>query len=148
MDTLTSSPAFGTYALCTSILAIKLFLSSVYTGLQRQKSQGYANPEDASTFGEDGAVSSDAEAPAVAHALRIQRNDAENFPAFFAVGLVYVLTGASAMGAAVYMWTFTGARILHTIAYARHLQPWRALAFLAGALCVVGMSVSTILRVL
>jgi len=148
MDALVSTPGFGTYALCTSILAIKLFLSSVYTGVQRQRSQSYANPEDVASFGKEGARAGDGEAPAVAHALRIQRNDAESLPAFFAVGLVYVLTGASATGVAIYMWTFTIARIVHTIAYAGHLQPWRALSFLAGALCVVGMSVSTILRVL
>jgi uncharacterized MAPEG superfamily protein len=148
MDALLDTPGLGTYALCTSILAIKLFLSSVYTGVQRQRSHSYANPEDAASFGQEGDRAGDGEVPAVAHALRIQRNDAENLPAFFAVGLVYVLTGASATGVAIYMWTFTIARIVHTIAYAAHLQPWRALAYLTAALCVVGMSVSTILRVL
>jgi uncharacterized MAPEG superfamily protein len=142
------TPGFGTYALCTAILAIKLFLSSVYTGVQRQRSQSYANPEDAAAFGQGAARADGIDAPAVAQALRIQRNDAENLPAFFAVGLVYVLTGASATGAAIYLWTFTIARILHTVAYAAGLQPWRAIAFGTGALCVVGMSVSTILRVL
>lgn len=146
MSTLVDSPGFATYALCTCILAIKLVLSSVYTGVQRQRSQSYANSEDATVFGQDGARAGDVDAPAVAHALRIQRNDAENLPAFFAVGLVYVLSGASATGAAIYMWTFTIARIVHTIAYANHLQPWRALAFVLGALCVTGMSVSTILK--
>ena len=148
MSPLIDSPGFATYAMCTAILAIKLMLSSVYTGVQRQRSQSYANPEDASAFGEKGAAAADVDAPAVAHALRIQRNDAENFPAFFAIGLVYVLAGASATGAAIYMWTFTIARIVHTIAYANHLQPWRALAFGVGGLCIVGMSVSTILKLM
>ena len=46
------------------------------------------------------------------------------------------------------MWTFTIARLLHTVAYANQLQPWRALTFFAGLLCIIGMSVSTILHVL
>jgi uncharacterized membrane protein YecN with MAPEG domain len=81
---------------------------------QRQKHQGYINPEDASFFGKSGAAAAGGEAPAVAHALRIQRNDLESIPLFFTIGLLYVLTGASAFGAAVYCWTFTIARVAHT----------------------------------
>jgi uncharacterized MAPEG superfamily protein len=85
-----------------------------------------------------------AEHPAVAHALRVQRNDGENIPLFFAVGLIYVLSGATAFGAAVYCWTFTVARLVHTVVYLRHMQPWRALAYFTGYLCILGMATQII----
>jgi prostaglandin-E synthase 1 len=138
-ETLLANPAFRTYALCTCVLALKMLFSAFYTGAQRQRSQGYVNAEDARVFGGTGTAVRGDEAPAVAHALRIQRNDLENIPAFFAVGLVYVLAGATPLGAAAYFWTFTAARILHTVAYLRHLQPWRAACYGVGVLCLLGM---------
>lgn len=136
-----ANPAFRTYALCSAILGVKMLLSAVYTGTRRQKTQGFINAEDAATFGQPGATAGIEEAPAVAHALRIQRNDLENLPLFFAVGLLYVLTGATPFSAAVYCWTFTIARIAHTIAYTYQLQPWRALSYGVGALATLGMIV-------
>jgi prostaglandin-E synthase 1 len=138
MDVLLNNPAFRTYALCAAILAFKMILSAVYTSISRGRSGGYVNPEDATAFGK-GASAAEVERPAVAHALRIQRNDLENIPAFFAIGLIYVLLGASPFGAAVYCWTFTIARVLHTLAYMAHLQPWRAIAYLVGVACMIGM---------
>ena len=79
------------------------------------------------------------------HALRIQRNDGENIPLFFAVGLVYVLSGATPFGAAVYCWTFTIARLVHTVVYTMHLQPWRALTYFVGYLAILGMAVQILL---
>jgi microsomal prostaglandin-E synthase 1 len=148
MDSLPMTPAFRTYALCCAILALKMLFSAVYTGTRRQASQGYINPEDARTFGREDARAAASESPEVAHALRIQRNDIENIPIFFAVGLVYVLAGAPALGAAAYFWTYTIARVAHTIAYIRHIQPLRAICWIVGSLCVVGMCVQLILQLL
>jgi glutathione S-transferase len=140
MKSLLANPAFRTYAACTSILALKMLASAVYTGTRRQVHQSYINPEDAHVFGGESAAAADLESPEVAHALRIQRNDIENIPAFFAIGLVYVLTGASAFGASLYLWTFTVARLVHTVAYVRRTQPLRAICFITGSLCVAAMS--------
>ena len=142
MEGFIDNPAFRTYAVCSAIVALKVLYSAIYTGLQRQRSQGYANAEDARVFGKSGIGATPAEVPAVAKGLRIQRNDAENVPAFYAIGLVYVLSGATATGAFWYMWTYTLARILHTAAYTYELQPWRAIFFLVGLLCQVGMITS------
>jgi uncharacterized MAPEG superfamily protein len=60
---------------------------------------------------------------------------------------VYVLTGASGFGAAVYFWTYTVARVAHTFAYTRRIQPMRAICWLVGSLCVVGMAVQIMLAV-
>ena len=144
MNLLTNNEAFQAYAICSAILVLKMFLSAVYTGMQRSSSEGYVNPEDADRFGKQGTQASPTETPAVARALRIQRNDLENIPAFFAIGLVYVLSGASAFGAAVYCWTFTIARIGHTLSYMRELQPARSLLFTVAALANIGMAVNVI----
>ena len=138
MDVIAANPAFQTYALCAAILALKMLLSAVYTSVCRTRHRGFVNPEDAATFA-PGTAASEQEHPAVAHALRIQRNDVENIPAFFAIGLAYVLLGASPFGAAVYLGTYTAARVLHTLAYMGRLQPWRAVCYLVGVLCMLGM---------
>jgi len=138
MDLIAANPAFRTYALCAAILAFKMLLSAVYTSVCRARNRGFVNPEDAATFAA-GTAAKEQEHPAVAHALRIQRNDVENIPAFFAIGLVYVLLGASPFGAAVYLGTYTAARVLHTLAYMGRLQPWRALCYAVGVLCMLGM---------
>ena len=145
IDYFIAHPSFRTYALCTAILGLKMLFSAIYTGVQRQRHQGYINAEDAHTFGRTGARAGTGEASEVAHALRIQRNDLENIPLFFAIGLVYVFCRASPLGAVVFCWTFTIARILHTIAYTWNLQPWRAVFYGIGSLALLGMIVHIIL---
>ena len=78
----------------------------------------------------------------------MKKSPAENLPAFFAIGLIFVLSGASATSAAAYFWTFTIARLLHTFFYTRQMQPWRAISFGVGALAVLGMAVRIIMQML
>jgi len=138
MNELMTNPAFHTYAVCASILAVKMLLTGNYTSIIRMRNKGFVNEEDAKSFG---GKATEQEHPAVAHALRIQRNDGENIPLFFAIGLLYVLDGASATGAWWYCWTFTIARLVHWVAYLNHLQPWRAICYFIGYLCIIGMVV-------
>ena len=142
-----TSPAFRTYALCCAVLGLKMLFSAIYTGTRRQRHQGYVNAEDASIFGQPTATAAGAEVPEVAHALRIQRNDLESIPLFFTIGLLYVLMGASAFSAAVYCWTFTLTRVAHTYFYTNHMQPWRAVSFVIGALATLGMIIQIALAV-
>jgi uncharacterized MAPEG superfamily protein len=148
MEALLSNPAFRIYALCSAVLGVKMLASAVYTGTRRQKFGGFINPEDAKTFGSPGVEARPEEAPEVARALRIQRNDLENIPLFFAVGLIYVLTGASFVGAAVLCGLFAVARVAHTVVYARGAQPARAICFGVGALCTLAMIFRIVLNVL
>jgi glutathione S-transferase len=141
MSDLVSNPAFRTYAVCSAILAIKMLLTGNYTTLMRMRNRGFVNPEDAVAFG---GAPSEQEHPAVAHALRIQRNDLENIPLFWIVGLIFVLSGSSASAAWWYCWTFTIARLVHWVVYLNHLQPWRALAYFVGYLAILGMAVQII----
>ncbi|MDG2305021.1 MAG: MAPEG family protein [Candidatus Binatia bacterium] len=144
MEPFLGNPAFRTYAVCVAILVIKMIASAVYTASQRSRVKGYVNPEDALVAGGAGVTAAEAEQPDVARALRIQRNDLENIPLFFAIGLVYVLLGASPLGATAYFWLFTVSRILHTLVYIRNMQPARAIFWGIGVLCLVGMSVATL----
>jgi len=139
MERLLDNPSFQTYAICSCVLAVKMLASAFYTGYQRQTHRAYVNPEDARVFGRGNVRAEAQEAPEVAHALRVQRNDLENIPAFFAIGLVYVLAGASLIGALWYFWVFTLARVAHTFAYVNHMQPWRAIFYATGVLCMLGM---------
>lgn len=148
METLLANPAFRTYAFCTAILVLKMVGSAVYTGTRRQKSQAFINAEDAVTFGNAGAAASEQEHPEVAHALRIQRNDLEAIPLFFAIGLVYVLTGASPFGAKFFCWTFMLARLVHTYCYMHRIQPWRAVSFVVATSATVLMALRVLWTVL
>jgi glutathione S-transferase len=148
MTDLLANPAFETYAFCSAILAIKMLYSGVWAGTRRSKHQGFVNAEDAEVFGPPGATVVAIEPPEVAHALRIQRNDAENIPIFFAIGLLYVLTGAGPWGAWLLCWTYTLARIAHTYCYQNHLQPGRAVSFITGSVAVVLMIVCILWRTL
>ena len=141
MDELMQNPAFQSFAVCSAILAIKMLLTGNYTTVQRMRNKGFVNAEDARSFG---GTPSEQEHPAVAHALRIQRNDLENIPLFFAIGLIFVLNGASPTAAWWYSWTFTIARLVHWVAYLNHLQPWRAICYFVGYLCILGMAAQII----
>jgi uncharacterized MAPEG superfamily protein len=148
IDYFIAHPEFRTYALCSAILGLKMLFSAIYTGVQRQRGQGYINAEDARAFGRTGARAGTEEAPAVAHALRIQRNDLENIPLFFAIGMIFVLAGAAPIWAVVYCWAFTLARIAHTIAYTWNLQPWRAIFYGIGSVAILAMIVHIIIAVI
>jgi uncharacterized MAPEG superfamily protein len=147
MESLIDNAAFQTYALCSAILALKMLGSAVYTAATRGRVSGYVNPED-TRFGGEGTAAAEMEKPEVARALRIQRNDLENIPLFWVVGLLYVLTGATSLGAAAYCWTFTLSRIAHTFVYASRIQPVRALLWGLGSLCIIGMALQIIWRAL
>lgn len=141
MEELMQDPAFHTYSVCAAILAIKMLLTGNYTTIVRMRTKGFVNAEDAKAFG---GTPEPTEKPEVAHALRIQRNDLENIPLFWAVGLIFVLQGASASAAWWYCWTFTLARLVHWVVYLNHLQPWRAICYFIGYACIFGMAVQII----
>jgi len=148
METLLVNPAFRIYALCAAILGVKMLASAVYTATRRQKVGGFINPEDAKRFGQPGVEVKSEEALEVARALRIQRNDLENIPLFFAIGLLYVLTGASSFGVLVLCGLFTLARLAHAIVYAKGLQPARAICFIIGMTCTFIMLFRIVVNVL
>jgi uncharacterized MAPEG superfamily protein len=141
VPTLSDNPAFLPYALASSILSLQILVLALLTGLARLRGGIWVNPEDAEAFkGEKVA----ADHPDVVRANRSHMNTLENAVPFFVVGWLYVLTGATRTGATTYFATFVAARILHSIAYALGIQPWRSIAFFIGVFAIVGMAVHVI----
>jgi uncharacterized MAPEG superfamily protein len=130
---------FRIYALCCAVLGIKMLASAVYTAMIRRRAGSNIGPENATVFGSHSASVQVDAAPTVDRAIRVQRNDTETIPLFFAVGLLYVFTGASAWGVGLLCGGFTIVRIAHTIAYIMDLRTARAVSFAAGALCTLLM---------
>ncbi|HEY1076094.1 MAG TPA: MAPEG family protein [Fontimonas sp.] len=123
--------------LCSVILFAKMFAISLYQGWHRIGRGSFRNVEDAK-FAKRTPVAE--ELPEVQRAARAWANDLENIPVFFALGILYVMTGASAAAAPWLFGTFTVARIGHTFCYLNQLQPWRTLSFGIGIGCLIGMS--------
>jgi prostaglandin-E synthase 1 len=111
------------------------------TAARRAKNKKYMNPEDVVVSAKDATPVEGAEHPDVARVMRAHRNLIESLPMFFALGLIFVLVGASPLGAQICFIAFTGARVLHAIVYVKGLQPWRTMFFAIGALSLVGMMV-------
>ncbi len=145
MPQMMNDAAFRAYAIACSILVFKMLAAAILTSATRSRVKQFLNPEDAGLMGGAGVVQ---EHPDVQRMLRLHRNDLENILPFFTVGLIFVLMGAPAFGAQAYFYTFTGARIVHTITYVAKLQPWRTVSFALGALCMVGMLVQILIAAL
>lgn len=136
LQSLMSFEPFKFYAICSAILALNVIVLGAMTGAKRARTKSFSNPEDAK-----GGPLNEGEHPDVARVLRAHRNALENIPVFFAIGLIYTLSGASPLGAKVYFITFTAARLLHSVAHLKALQPWRSVSFGIGSLCLLGMIV-------
>jgi glutathione S-transferase len=133
------------YSLCTVALFVKMFALSLYQGFHRIRSLGFRNPEDARFVGKEPLPE---ELAQVRRAAQAWMNDLENIPVFFVLGLVYVLTSASASLAPWLMLTFTAARVVHSLVFLLGLQPWRTIAYAVGILCLFGMSGNILIAVL
>jgi uncharacterized MAPEG superfamily protein len=142
MPQMMNDAAFRAYAIACSILVFKMFAAAILTASTRARVKQFLNPEDAGLLGGAGVKE---EHPEVQRMLRLHRNDLENILPFFTVGLIFVLMGAPAFGAEAYFYTFTGARIVHTITYLAKLQPWRTVSFVVGVVCMVGMLVQILI---
>ena len=134
--------SFKIYAICAALLALNLVVLSGMTGGARGKNKSPANPEDA---GKPADTALEPEAPAVVRVRRAHMNALENIPIFWALGLVFVLLGASPLGAKAYFITFTAARYLHSFFHLKAMQPFRSIAYGIGALCLVGMIVQVLM---
>ena len=145
MPQMMSDAAFRAYAIACSILVFKMFVAAILTAATRSRVKQFLNPEDAGMMSGTGVMQ---EHPDVQRMLRLHRNDLENILPFFTVGLIFVLMGAPAFAAQAYFYTFTGARIVHTITYVAKLQPWRTVSFALGAFCMVGMLVQILIAAL
>lgn len=129
---------FRTYAIAGSIVALHLVALALWTGTVRAMRKVFVNPEDAKLFKGDQGEADHAD---VARVRRAHANLLENAVPFFVVGALYAMTNPSAVGAQAYLFTFVGARLLHTGFYLWGRQPFRTMMFAVGVLAIIGMAV-------
>jgi glutathione S-transferase len=120
-------PALRTFAITSTILALHLIVLALYTGSIRIRRQVY--PKPGATEEQD-----------IERVKRAHMNAIENLVPFAIVGGLYVTAAhPSATAAAIYLWTFTAARLLHSAVYLAQKQPHRTILFTIGVLCTFGM---------
>ncbi len=80
---------------------------------------------------------------------RLQRNDLENIPAFWAAGLILVAVGPALWLAQVLFYGFVVARLAHSLAYVtKQSHEIRATCYSFGSLIVIYMAVHVLWVVL
>ncbi len=145
MNALLTDPVVHLYAICTAILVIKMLITANGTGILRTGRKVYATPEDYRFFGQEPRMARDED---IERIRRAHQNDLENILPFFAVGLVYALTGPSYTMAAVLFLAFTIARVAHTVVYIAGLQPWRTIAFAIAQIALYVMAIAALVGLL
>jgi microsomal prostaglandin-E synthase 1 len=138
-----AAPGFRLYALCAIVLILKMNAVGIYTASTRARLKVALNPEDAARFGAQLATT---EHPDVERVLRAHRNDLENIPSFLVLGLIAVLAGAPVLGMQICFIAFTAARVGHSIAYIKSMQPWRSISFGIGQLSALALMVMILIR--
>ncbi|HEX8437782.1 MAPEG family protein [Archangium sp.] len=138
-----SMPGFRLYALCAIVLVIKMYAVAIYTAITRGRLKVAVNVEDGARFGRQVTAT---EHPEVERVQRAHRNDLENIPAFLIIGLIAVLAGAPVLGLQICLIAFTAARVAHSVAYLKALQPWRSVSFGVGQLSALSLIVMILIR--
>jgi len=148
MPTLLADPQFKLFAICSVILSAQMLILGGYTAATRAKNKNFLNPEDMKVSFKEAKLVEGAEHPDVSRVQRAHRNLLESLPLFFALGLIYLLAGASPLGAKICFGAFTGARVLHSVIYIKEVQPWRTITYAIGSLALAGMMVLIVMTVL
>jgi len=139
------NPVFVTYMIAAALMILKIMGQGWMTVYRMIASDsGLVSPEDLRT----GLINRDPRAEQlelndyVDRSRRMHRNDLENIPAFLACGLLFVTAEPSATLASILMYTFVGARLLHTLAYTtKQSHEVRATLYTIGSAIVVFMAV-------
>lgn len=132
---------FKVYVACAFVLCLLMFAIGFVTAARRAANKSFANHEDQSVFPKGAEYNQGNDHPDVLRAMRAHRNLVESLLPFSLLGMIYVLSGASMLGAEICMGAFTVARVLHTIVYLKEMQPWRTVTFAVGIMSMTGMIV-------
>ncbi|WP_292024470.1 MAPEG family protein [Maritimibacter sp. UBA3975] len=145
-------PLFATYAIAATLMALKVMGQGWMTVYRMMKTnRGLVNPEDLIPGPLNRAPD-----PAqldlddyVDRSRRMHRNDLENIPAFWVVGLLFVLTGPALALAQVLLFGFVAARAAHFVAYVtKQRHEVRATFYTIGSVIVIYMALHTLWSVL
>jgi len=138
------NPVFVTYMIAGSIMILKLMGQGWMTVFRMLKvDAGFVTPEDLQA----GPINRNPRPEQlelndyVDRSRRMHRNDLENIPAFLACGLLFVAAAPSYLFANILMYSFVGARLLHTLAYAtKQRHEVRATLYSIGSVVVIVMA--------
>ena len=138
------NPVFVTYMIAAAIMILKIMGQGWMTVYRMLKCDaGLMNPEDIQV----GLINRNPRREQlepidyVDRSRRMHRNDLENIPAFPACGLLFVAAGPSYMLANILMYSFVGARLTHTLAYAtKQSHEVRATLYTIGSVVVIIMA--------
>jgi glutathione S-transferase len=146
------NPTFAAFAIATSIMVLKAVAMAWLTVLQMMRfGTGFRSPEDLKRTLLNPKPNPSQLLPdeRVERFRRIQQNDLENLPFFFAAGALYVLTEPAVVLAQWLFYGYAASRLLHFAAYATgQIHDIRATLWTVGSLIIVFMAVSTLLHAL
>lgn len=146
------NPVFMAYVIAASIMLLKLTLQPWMTVYRMMKVHGgFRSPEDGkkSPLNPHPEPSQLEPNEYVERSRRMNLNDLENIPAFFMVGLLFVLTEPPLVLAQVLFWGFVVSRAAHFIAYATaQLHEVRATLWTVSSISVMTMLVYTLIYAL
>ncbi len=129
----TANPLFTAYAASAIVLGLNLLVLANNTALSRAKASEVVNPED-KVLNRQAEVVFEQGNDKTERYRRAHRNALENIPLFLITGLLLTLTGVSVTTVWVLFGVFVAARLFHSFAYIKQLQPWRTASFAVGAL--------------
>ncbi|KAJ3038520.1 hypothetical protein HDV00_000525 [Rhizophlyctis rosea] len=152
MESLSTRPAFQTFASTVAILFIKMISLSYVQVYGRFRYKSFPHKTDAKAFK---ATHSTTDPITVQNASAAWRNDLENIPIFCFLALAYLILtvkpGISILSEellSTLFHAFTGARIVHSLAMvAGAVQPWRFFGFLISQVVCWVLAGSILLKV-
>ena len=146
------NPVFVTYMIAGSIMILKIMGQGWMTVFRMLRSDsGLASPEDlqAGLINRNPHPEQLEKNDYVDRSRRMHRNDLENIPAFLACGLLFVAAQPSYLLANILMYSFVGARLAHTVAYAtKQTHEVRATLYTVGSVVVIIMAVYVLAAVI
>ncbi|MEP3431477.1 MAG: MAPEG family protein [Roseibium sp.] len=138
------NPVFEVYAITSALMALKLMLQGWMTVYRMLKTNsGLVSPEDLQV----GLINQSPDPSQleindyVDRSRRLHRNDLENIPAYWAVGLLFVAVDPLLWLSQTLMYGFVLTRLAHFVAYStKQTHEIRATFFTFGSLIVIYMA--------
>ena len=125
------TPNLRIFAATALVLALNVLWLWVKSGFVRAGTKTAMNKEDTETVAR-GTTLVEADPPEVRRVLRAHRNAVDNIVPFLVVALVFAYVAGSPVAVASTFGLFVLARLVHSFAYLRAIQPLRTLSFVAG----------------
>lgn len=138
-------PTTRLYAICAAVLVIKMSFTGYATAVLRNLKGVFISPEDYAFRGKAPQPPDEQ----IERLRRAHRNDLENILPFLVVGLLAARSGAVGYRTAWWLFVpFTTVRVLHTMAYAFGIQPWRSILFGIGDLALLATTLLLLITVI